>query len=69
MKSNGPITYHNKEFAFPSSSSRGMDLRDYFAGQALQGLITNGEIPTSKLEVAACAVEYADALIEFLNKE
>lgn len=49
--------------------NRGMDLRTYLAGQAMQGLLSNDRhelsTPTYLAEVS---VKYADALIVELNK-
>jgi len=41
----------------------GMTLRDYFAGQAMQGLVANGNIPVSKNRVAKEAYSYADSML------
>lgn len=42
----------------------GITIRDYFATQALLGLVTYGDIPDSKKVVADVAYEYADAMLE-----
>ena len=45
----------------------GMTLRDYFAGQALAGLL--GEGNTTSLKAARWAYEYADAMLKARNQE
>lgn len=47
----------------------GLTVRQWYAGRALQGLVTNGKVPVSKIEVAQCAFEYADAMILFEEAE
>ncbi len=49
----------------------GMTLRDWFAGQALAGLLSNPELDerASAEDFADDAVKCADALIAALNKE
>jgi len=49
----------------PECDSSGMNLREWFAGQALAGLTTHGYPPD---QVAACAVQHADALLLELAK-
>lgn len=41
----------------------GMTLRDYFAAQALTGLLANPDGGSSIGEVARCAYRYADAML------
>ncbi len=51
--------------AFPTSTFDGMTLRDWFAGQALAGLISNervGQVITFS-EYAEDAYSYADAML------
>lgn len=48
--------------------SEGMSLRDYLASRALQGLVTNGELPMDKGQVALVAYEYADAMIKIRSE-
>ena len=49
------------------SSDPERTLRDWFAGQALVGMIPTprapGELPKSKEEMAAASYEYADAML------
>lgn len=42
----------------------GMDLRDYFAAAALQGLLTNSVRLISGSDAVTKAYEYADAMLE-----
>ena len=46
---------------------RGLTKREYFAAIAMQGILSS-KIQTDSVFVANYAVEYADALIEALNK-
>lgn len=46
----------------------GLTKREYFASMAMQGMITCPDYEGCKLTVSKLAVEYADALIEELNK-
>ncbi len=51
--------------AFPTPETNGMDLRDYFAGQALQGLLASGlreRIENDRL--ARWSYDQADAMLE-----
>lgn len=58
--------------AFPYEESYnhgGMDLRDYFAARALQGLLTDESISGArKSDVAKWSYEYADAMMEARKK-
>jgi hypothetical protein len=56
--------------AFPvdNRTNQGMTLRDYFAGQALTGLIA-GVYSGGAMGLALQAYEAADAMIEARNKE
>lgn len=61
------------EQAFPISNSgsihrKGLNKREYFAGLALQGLLANQGKTVGLEHAATVAVNYADALIEELNK-
>jgi hypothetical protein len=77
-----PNTVNDGGEAFPwylgeyAGAGRGMSLRAYFAGQAMQGILTavtnahlhyKGSTPSDQI-VAQWAVEAADALIAELNK-
>jgi len=70
MKNNGGTV-------FPISDSdyvtRGLTLRDYFAGQALVGLILRGlnvqEMPANKREYAVVSYKFADAMIAEKEEE
>jgi hypothetical protein len=64
----------DKKSAFPFSyadgNARGMTLRDYFAGQALIGLIASPRRGTSNMGMCAKdAYGLADAMIEEGEKE
>lgn len=57
----------------PASHDSGMDLRDYFAAQAMQAIITNDNLlkqaseyhdAGSEASIAMLAYEQADAMIE-----
>lgn len=50
--------------AFPCGDKRGMTLRDYFAGQVLQGLVSNEGIDPAEAKVAAAwCYQMADAML------
>ena len=49
--------------AFPTQYGKGMTIRDWFAGQALAGIIADGEVFGGK-EVARASFEYADAMLK-----
>jgi hypothetical protein len=53
-----PNLGYNKE-----ANYNGMSLRDYFAGQALAGMLSNPECITGRPAVAVHAYGYADAMI------
>lgn len=64
--------------AFPCTDakgfvSHGMSLRDYFAGQALAGIMANaklvGVLAESKQDPASCAYEMADYMLAERQKE
>jgi hypothetical protein len=57
--------------AFPSQGYKdGMDLRDYFAAKALQGMLTNSTymIEDAPVDMANEAYGYADAMMEARKK-
>lgn len=63
-------------FPAPMNASLGLSKREYFAGLAMQGIISNQyimpRIPGNGNEekwIAETAVQQADALIEALNKQ
>lgn len=60
-----PIPHQNVNFSKP-----GMTLREWFAGQALAGLLTTsgGYVP-SREQIARIAYEYADAVLAEGNKD
>ena len=50
--------------AFPSDRALGMNLRDYFAAHALEGLWVKTGLPgVEKHQLAALAYEMADAML------
>ena len=53
-----------------TTSSEGMDLRDHFAGLAMQGMISSGNLPVSVSdeEIADAAYEMADLMLKERNK-
>ncbi len=56
-------------FPLPDYTRSGMTLQDWFAGEALQGLVANGNVRLERLPVVArVAYEYADAMIAERNK-
>ena len=63
--------------AFPFSSAmgdlwEGMDLRDYFAGQALIGVIQVegiARVTNKKEEIVALAIDLADAMLKARSEE
>lgn len=62
------------EAAFPYeyAQERGLTIREYFAAMALQGILAGVDITTFGTATGAfsqSAVEYADAIIEALNKK
>jgi hypothetical protein len=56
-----------KAFPSPSHSTTGMDLRDYFAAAALQGLMLDINTMEPK-QTAALAYLYADSMMEERTK-
>ena len=55
--------------AFPATDQlwKGMDLRDYFAAHAIQGILANQKYPDSNSEMARWAYGIADAMMEERN--
>ena len=77
-----PFTENNYigDGMYEESINEGMTLRDYFAGQALTGLLANGELEKYRKEFNCgaeqeCSIiseicgEYADAMIKERNNE
>ena len=57
--------------AFPNPNNTeqtGMSLRDYFAAQALQGLIANGEA-VNEYSAARVAYKFANAMMEVRHED
>ena len=71
------MTEDKKQFAFPSTGgtpedswgflNEGMELRDYFAAKAMQGVIAHQ--PQQCSLAAGSAYEYADAMLEARKKD
>ncbi len=56
--------------AFSTCEQSGMDLRTYLAGQALAGLVSNGQVNGHTVQqVTTLAVDLADALLVRLSTE
>ena len=57
--------------AFPSDrfSELGMNLRDYFAGQALAGMLTCSYMNSSKADLCREAYRFADRMLAERQKE
>jgi len=56
---------HKHPTSGQTTMSDGMDLRDYFAAKAMQGMYANGSFPTGIMfDTAKEAYEIADAMIE-----
>lgn len=72
------MTLEADGYAFPGTrysqegmtigAGQGMTMRDWFAGQALQGALANTLRTGSPVEFAEAAYSYADAMIEQRNK-
>lgn len=58
-------TVDHTESGYPTTGSEGLTIREYFA---IQFAANFSNQPYSAREIAAWAVEHADALIEELNK-
>ena len=50
--------------AFPNHRSEGMELRDYFAAKAMQGIMSKEYFDGSYSEVAKYAYKMADAMMK-----
>jgi len=61
-----------RAFPVPIRGQLGMTLRDYFAGEAMVGMLSNGQGPDAHWghdfrQVAGFAYEVADAMLEARN--
>lgn len=65
-----PFSIHPEHGYGPGESiNQGMSLREYYAGQAMAGLLASDDVTTPDHDwIAGQAVEQADALIAELNK-
>ena len=52
------------KFYFPTNSMLSMDLRDWFAGQALAGFLHRDRGNESEKNMATWCYRYADAMLE-----
>ena len=52
--------------AFPDRYRDGMALRDYFAAQAMQGMLASGNLPKTMpdADIAECSYNLADAMMK-----
>lgn len=57
------------QFAYPNMTDDGMELRDWFAGLAMQELIRRAETATDWVTVPADAYEMADLMMEARKEE
>jgi hypothetical protein len=63
--------------AFPNNRSEGMDLRDYFAAKAMQGLLANPKLQEQILKtggafggwIESAAYGWADAMMKARGQE
>lgn len=59
-----------KPKAFPTETTPGMNLRDYFAAAAMQGYIANSAVDFSnKWDLVRQAYEIADTMIEIRDEK
>ena len=64
-----PTSEANNDGSRQTPCSRGMTLREYFAGQAMAGLLSHIEVGMNgETEIAKLAVRQAQALINELNE-
>ena len=73
MKTENPQAFpSDTEFEWSGGTKRethtGMTLRDYFAGQALVGMLKHQEAFENPDKTGAWAYEYADAMLEERSK-
>jgi len=70
-KSNDPVDAFDIGFDEGPPASTGMTKREYFASEAMKGLLSGGDMParTTDEGVASMAVDFADTLIKELNKD
>lgn len=54
---------------YTGDGSSGMSLRDYFAGQALAGMLTCSYINSSKVDLSREAYRFADRMLAERQKE
>lgn len=68
VKDGGPAfpasVLHDEYGVSETVAEGGMSLRDYFAGQALAGLLASGSSLVTFENYAACAYHHADAMLK-----
>ena len=57
------------DYVYPRGDAPGMELRDWFAGMALQGMLANPSRDVSHNRYAYLSYSYADIMIEERFKE
>jgi hypothetical protein len=67
MKDTGGWAFPAQHFDL-AEHEHGMTLRDYFAGQAMQGMLAGREAPLTPHEWATCAYALADAMLAERSK-
>jgi len=55
--------------AFPNHRSEGMELRDYFAAKAMQGMMADHTRDNSPKEITEYAYQIADAMMKARKQE
>ncbi len=60
----GWTDYDSDDNAVDEGESTGMSLRDWFAGQAMQGMLANPYLAGTKDDVARHSYGFADAMIK-----
>lgn len=55
--------------AYPANGHYGINIRQYYAAKAMQGIVSNPDCSFNFKIIAENSFKIADALIEFENKE
>lgn len=69
MKNDGGPAFPYRHRTGDMVATRGMTLRDWFAGQALSGQLANPTFTSDTIALAQWAYKYADALLAERMKE